>query len=91
MNNFQFYPNGPVEGWYANGPETAHMVPQVEYFHEGDLDISMDEPGWYHRLTAPGYLDCTDWTGPFKNAYRAVRDCLRIHDIDLDGNPPDEA
>ena len=21
--------------------------------------------GWYARLSAPGYLDCTDWIGPF--------------------------
>ena len=22
--------------------------------------------GWYARLSAPGYTDCTDWSGPFK-------------------------
>jgi len=21
--------------------------------------------GWFGRLSAPGYMDCTDWSGPF--------------------------
>jgi hypothetical protein len=27
--------------------------------------------GWFARLSAPGYLDCTDWDGPFKTREEA--------------------
>ncbi len=27
--------------------------------------------GWYARLSAPGYLDSTDWTGPFDSEKEA--------------------
>jgi hypothetical protein len=27
--------------------------------------------GWFCRLSAPGYLDCTEWSGPFKTAKEA--------------------
>lgn len=27
--------------------------------------------GWYARLSAPGYLDCTDWVGPFETEEEA--------------------
>ena len=27
--------------------------------------------GWFARLSAPGYLDATDWAGPFKTAEEA--------------------
>lgn len=30
----------------------------------GDEDA---RAGWYSRLSAPGYLDCTDWSGPYKS------------------------
>jgi hypothetical protein len=32
-------------------------------------------PGWYHRLSAPGYLDRTDWIGPFETEAEARADC----------------
>ena len=25
------------------------------------------QTGWYGRLSAPGYLDCTDWSGPYSS------------------------
>ncbi len=28
--------------------------------------------GWYGRLTMPGYLDCTEWRGPFETATLAI-------------------
>ena len=30
---------------------------------DGNLEMTL-ETGWYARLSAPGYLDCTDWHGP---------------------------
>ena len=31
--------------------------------------------GWYGRLSAPGFLDCTDWSGPYRSS-RAAYDAL---------------
>jgi len=33
------------------------------------------EYGWAYRLSMPGYLDCTDWIGPFDWKVDAQRDC----------------
>ena len=94
--SIHFHPNGPVKAWYASGTATAFMVPQCEYFDTAEAnefvgmqadDDTDAEPGWYARLTAPGYLDCTDWRGPYPSAFRAVRDLCRTFDVDLDGQP----
>lgn len=48
------------------------MVPDIERLSAAEvreyLELEAEdeaEPGWYARLSAPGYLDCTEWTGPF--------------------------
>lgn len=77
-------------GWYASGPNTAFMVPQAEWLSEEEAEAYVEiyaTEGWYSRLTAPGYLDSTEWSGPFPNLFRAVRHLLDMFDIDLDGNP----
>lgn len=28
--------------------------------------------GWFSRLSAPGYMDCTDWSGPFPSEAAAL-------------------
>lgn len=30
------------------------------------------QSGWYARLSAPGYMDCTDWGGPFETEQEAL-------------------
>jgi hypothetical protein len=87
-----FYPDGPIKGWISSG--VGFMVPQAEYLDERESAEWTDDdsgPGWYARLTAPGYLDCTEWQGPYPSVFRAVRDLLRHFEIDLDGEPLPEA
>jgi len=35
-----------------------------------------DEPelvkGWFCRLSAPGYMDCTEWSGPYETEQEAI-------------------
>lgn len=60
----------------------AHMEAQIEYFDKLDLrevlgdefDSECHTEGFYSRLSAPGYLDCTDWLGPFKTEKQAKRE-----------------
>ena len=32
--------------------------------------------GWWARLSAPGYMDCTEWIGPFESADDAGEELL---------------
>jgi len=38
--------------------------------------------GWFARLSAPGYLDCTDWDGPFKTEQEAKEYLIDIYGDD---------
>jgi hypothetical protein len=42
--------------------------------------------GWYARLSAPGYLDCTDWTGPYETEDAALDAVKEDHDVDDNGD-----
>ena len=60
------------------------MKPQIVWLTTADLidnGMFMEEevPGWYHRLSAPGYLDCTDWSGPFQFRADAEEDCADVY------------
>lgn len=48
--------------------------------------------GWYGRLSAPGYLDCTDWDGPYDSAEEALRATMELFECDINGDDylPDE-
>ncbi len=37
-------------------------------------------PGWYARLSASGYMDCTDWNGPFKTREEAEAFLVETYD-----------
>lgn len=37
--------------------------------------------GYAGRLSAPGYLDCTEWLGPFDSAEEARREVLSLYDL----------
>ena len=46
--------------------------------------------GWFARLSAPGYMDCTEWSGPF-DSEQAARDELReMYGDDDDAGIDDE-
>jgi hypothetical protein len=38
--------------------------------------------GWYGRLSAPGYLDCTDWSGPYSSEEEAGEALNDMYDGD---------
>lgn len=68
----------------------AFMIPQAEAFSPQEAkefaDIEADKMGWYSRLSAPGYLDATDWAGPFDTEAEALKHCMELYDVDADGN-----
>lgn len=48
---------------------------QEEWFNPDDgateEDVEKIEDKWFCRLSAPGYMDCTDWDGPYDNQREA--------------------
>lgn len=54
--------------------ESLTQAEAREYTGDGSADA-----GLYWRLSAPGYLDATDWAGPFSTLGDAVRDAYRAH------------
>lgn len=50
---------------------------------ENGLPIENDSYTHAWRLSAPGYLDCTDWT-PAQSLLEAISDCLGMYGDDMD-------
>jgi hypothetical protein len=80
----------------------AFMKPQAQYFtkeeardyapcsdFEEGIDSSEYEAGWYSRLSAPGYLDCTDWQGPYDTEEEALQEVMELYEVDENGDDPD--
>ena len=67
----------------------------LEYYNEADHApecITERETGWFARLSAPGYMDCTEWSGPFATEDEAreyIRDTYEV-DPDTGDDLPDE-
>jgi hypothetical protein len=69
--------------------QSKHLKPIVLHFDEAPevIDLTGDETddtdeetvGWYSRLSAPGYLDCTEWDGPHDTQYLAMESLYNMH------------
>lgn len=65
----------------------AFMQPMAEYLsraeareYTGDKEATK---GWYSRLSAPGYMDCTEWQGPYADEGEALAGVCDTYDICL--------
>lgn len=73
--------NDAIKAW--DELEHSFMTPQIERFQTHPdaeylewMGEDANQPGFYHRLSANGYMDCTDWSGPFQNVEDAMVDLL---------------
>lgn len=70
-------------------PYGPFMVPEVTYFDATEAaEITGDAsegPGCFARLSAPGYLDCTEWSGPFDQYWKALRYVCELYEVDAHG------
>ena len=77
----------------------AFMQPIAEYLTEVEVREYIYEPsladggdpdeplaGWYGRLSAPGYLDCTDWDGPYLTEVAALSSVQSFYEVDENGD-----
>lgn len=67
-------PNGETEAVPAD-------VCTVKDFPEGST-IEPVSGKWFARLSAPGYLDATDWAGPFATITAAMYYILETYSVD---------
>ena len=80
--------------WYS--VETTHgteLVPgdlvgyrptlaDLAEYTEGEPRSFEPVTGYFARLSAPGYLDTTDWSGPFATLEEAMADIRTTYDVD---------
>lgn len=71
------------------------MVVDVQEFSATEAAEFMQDDaatGFYARLSAPGYLDCTDWSGPFDTEEEAIQAIYEMYGDDMpdDEESPDE-
>ena len=76
------YDNGPFEVFENDNCETF-IVPagtfSASYLDYMDLSLVDHTLGkWYYRLSASGYMDCTEWTGPFATEEEARDDLSSV-------------
>jgi hypothetical protein len=74
-----------VLGDFAVGEDeflTTMIVPW-EYRDDQEWREPPDKArGWFSRLSAPGYMDCTEWSGPFDTIEEAQADITETWDVD---------
>ena len=59
-------------------PEAFRLDTVTEYtLAESGLDL--EDGAIYARLSAPGFLDCTDWSGPFQSVEEAAQHLIETY------------
>lgn len=69
------------KGWYVM-VEGSWIPADYVDTSMGDTDSGKEEAkayGYFARLSAPGYMDCTEWDGPFKSISEASRHLVDMY------------
>ena len=71
--------------------ESCENEEKLRQYLEGKNIGSVErKEGWYGRLSAPGYLDCTSWDGPYDTADEALNAVKEMFDVDDNGDEPSD-
>lgn len=76
-----------VENKHKEGAVVEHGT-----YYDDDPDWTLIETvsGWCARLSAPGYMDCTEWEGPFKTEAEAWRSLIELYGDDVEIEDPED-
>ena len=77
---------GPIE--LDDEPTAEAWEGLLEYCEGSRIEGVERKEGWYGRLSAPGYLDCTSWDGPYETAEQALDAVKDQYDVDDNGDEP---
>lgn len=67
--------------------ESVENYDALEPYLEGSRIEGVErKEGWYARLSAPGYLDATEWHGPYATEQEAIDAVKEAFDVDDDGD-----
>lgn len=66
---------------------------RLQAAHDCGVDLAdvFYEKGWWSRLQAPGYMDVTDWNGPFETEKAALDYLYNLYDVNAKGDTRSEA
>lgn len=77
------------KAWLEKDWTHEFMEPDIQHFTEEEAAEFMTadewgdekEPlaGFYARLSAPGYLDATDWVGPYETEDEAIEALFELY------------
>lgn len=83
--------------WICEAHGESQSFPDDVFSQEQAADQCGVEPedvvfehGWWARLSAPGYTDATDWSGPFKTERAAIDYLFNEHNVDAQGEEREE-
>ena len=77
-----FYAQGTFVVAEIDGEQSS--VPEDVFSPEDHGKMIGMETGWFYRLSAPGYMDCTEWCGPFETEDGARSDLSETWEVDPD-------
>jgi hypothetical protein len=71
-----------VGGWLVGeAPAADDFRDCIEH---GDPVSFEQVQGWFFRLSAPGYMDCTEWSGPYDTLKEARSELENLYQVDAD-------
>lgn len=71
------------DDWYGK------LAPLYQYISASKIENVTVRKGWFSRLSADGYTDCTEWMGPFASEDEAIAEVKEAFDCDDEGNDVD--
>jgi hypothetical protein len=82
----------PVVDRFTGAEAREFLAGDADEFTLSELANTEDAElaGFYSRLSAPGYLNCTDWSGPYATEAEALKACMDQYGVDENGNDPQD-
>lgn len=68
----------PFDGIAVNDDDSINPEFEETFqdYIDGNIEGAHKSQGWIWRLSAPGYLDCTEWSLPVKSVYLAIQEII---------------
>lgn len=78
------YTNEPFVWYDEHGDCVSIPADVANTLPEGTEYFAYETGKWFARLSARGYLDSTDWSGPFDTIEKAKAHIVRVFEVDAE-------